>query len=131
MVVRGDCVGPVGAGIFKTDPITDQTRSPVNTLHSICGVIVILTFPIAATLAVRSLLYIPAWKASQGLLIFGTALAWVGMVIYFASVISARIKDPKAGEKGGPIVYMGWPNRFNVLTYIFWIMMIAVTALQA
>jgi len=63
-----------------------------------CGTIVILTFPIAATLAVTSLLHNPLWSASRGLLIFGIVLVWIGMVAYFASIILARIKDPKAGE---------------------------------
>ena len=58
----------VGAGIFKTNPITENTPNPVNTIHTICGAIVILTFPIAATLAVGSLLHNPLWSASHGLL---------------------------------------------------------------
>ncbi len=119
-----------GAGIFKTDPITNDTNSLVNTIHKLCGVIVILTFPIAATLAVASLLQAPLWSASRSLLIFATLLAWIGMVVYFSTVIRARIKDPKAGEPGGPIVYMGWPNRFNVITYILWIVIVAATALS-
>ena len=119
-----------GAGIFKTNPITENTPNRVNTIHTICGAIVILTFPIAATLAVRSLLHNPPWSASQGQLIFGTVLAWIGVVAYFASIIISRTKDPKAGEAGHPPVYMGWPNRFNVVTYIIWIIIIAETALR-
>src|SRR5450759_4468853 len=114
-----------GAGIFKTEPITDYTHRLVNTIHKLCGRIVILTFPIAATLAVRSLLYNPLWSAYQGLLIFGIVLAWIGVVAYFATIIISRIKDPKVGEVGGPHVYMGWPNRFNVVTYIIWIIITA------
>lgn len=119
-----------GAGIFKTDPITDQTSSSVNVIHKICGTIVILTFPIATTIAVGNLLQSPLWSAYQRLLILGTALAWIGMIAYFFSIISARIKDPKAGEAGGPPINMGWPNRFNVVTYIIWTIVVAVTALQ-
>ena len=119
-----------GAGIFKTDPITDDTRSLVNTIHKLCGMIVILTFPIAATLAVRSLLYNPLWSAYQGLLIFGIILAWIGLVAYFTTIIISRIKDPQAGAVGGPHVYMGWPNRFNVVTYILWIIITAAIALR-
>ena len=119
-----------GAGIFKTDPITNDTNSPVNIIHKICGTIVIFTFPIAATLAAVSLLHNPLWLAYRGLLIPGTVLAWVGMVSFFASIIIARIKDPKAGEAGGPHIYMGWPNRFNVVTYIVWSIIITVTALR-
>lgn len=120
----------IGAGIFKTDPITNNTNSLVNTIHKVCGTIVILTFPIAATLAVTSLLHNPQWSAYRGLLILGVVLAWIGLVVYFASVTVARIKDPKAGEVGGPHVLMGWPNRFNVVTYIILIYILAVIALR-
>ena len=119
-----------GAGIFKTNPITENTPNRINTIHTICGAIVILTFPIAATLAVRSLLHNSLWSAYQGLLIFGIVLAWIGVVTYFATIIISRTKDPKAGETGHPPVYMGWPNRFNVVTYIIWIIIIAATALR-
>jgi hypothetical protein len=57
-------------------------------------------------------------------------LIWIGMIAYFASVTIARIKNPKAGEPDGPHVYMGWPNRFNVVAYIIWILIIAGTALH-
>jgi hypothetical protein len=120
----------VGAGIFKTDPITQQTSSPTNVIHTLCGTVVILTFPIAATLAVHSLLQDPAWAAHAAWLVAATVLIWAGMLVYFASVIRARLKDPTAGSRGGPKVLMGWPNRFNVLTYLIWIMIVAATALQ-
>jgi hypothetical protein len=117
-----------GAGVFKTNPITDRTPSWVNTLHTLCGSIVILTFPIAATLAVTGLLHGGSWSMYQGPLILGTALVWIGMVVFFASIIVARVKDPSAGEPGGPLVYQGWPNRFMVVTYIVWIILVAATA---
>ena len=119
-----------GAGVFKTDPITNDTNNWVNIIHKICGTIVILTFPIAATLAVRSLLNNLLWSAHQGLLIFGIVFAWIGVVTYFTTIIISRTKDPKAGEAGHPPIYMGWPNRFNVVTYIIWIIIIAMIALQ-
>jgi hypothetical protein len=119
-----------GAGIFKTDPITADTGSWINIIHKICGTIVILTFPIATTLAVRSLLHNPLWSAYQSLLIFGILLTWIGVVVYFAAIIISRIKDPKVGEAGHPPVYMGWPNRFDVVTYITWIIIAAGIALH-
>lgn len=125
----------VGAGIFKTNPITENTPNPVNTIHTICGAIVILTFPVAATLALRSLLHNPLWSASQGLLIFGTILAWIGVVAYFASIIISGIVHPStvkssSAENYGPHVLQGWPNRFMVVTYIIWLIIIAETALR-
>jgi hypothetical protein len=118
-----------GAGIFKTDPITDTTPNLVNTIHTLCGAIVILTFPIAATLAVSSLLHNQLWSASRSVLIFGTVLAWIGIVAFFASIIISRVIDPSAGRVG-PHIYLGWPNRFMVVTYIVWIIIIAVTTFQ-
>ena len=124
-----------GAGIFKTNPITENTPNRVNTIHTICGAIVILTFPIAATLAVRSLLHNPLWSASHGQLIFGTVLAWIGVVAYFASIIISGIINPSAVKnpsvgRDGPHVYQGWPNRFMVVTYIIWLIIIAKTAMR-
>lgn len=119
-----------GAGVFKTDPITDLTPGVVNTLHQVSGAIVIFSFPIAATLAISSLLHSPAWSANQCLLIAGAGLTWIGLIAFMASIIVARIKDPSAGEPGGPRVYQGWPNRFTVVTYIIWIILVASTALR-
>jgi hypothetical protein len=118
-----------GAGIFKTDPITENTPNWVNTIHAVCGAIVILTFPIAATLAVRSLLHNQLWSASRSQVIFGTVLTWVGLAAFFASIIISRIIDPSAGRVG-PHVYLGWPNRIMVVTYVVWLIIIAGAALR-
>ena len=118
-----------GAGIFKTNAITDNTSNPANTLHALCGAIVILTFPIAATLVRGSLLQNNPWQMARGQLTFGTVLAWLGMVSFFASIIISRIIDPSAGRVG-PRVYLGWPNRFMVLTYIIWLILVANTAVR-
>ena len=118
-----------GAGIFKTNPITDDTPSWVNTLHALCGAVVILTFPVAATLAVRSLLHNRLWLASQNLLIAGTAVVWLAMVAFFASIMISRRMNPSAGRVG-PHIYLGWPNRLMVVAYAAWIILIAATALR-
>ena len=118
-----------GAGIFKTDPITAQTARLTNRLHQLCGAVVILTFPIAATLSSVSLMKNPVWMPARGLLILGIVLVWLGVIIYFATIFLARSKNPKAGE-GGSRIYMGWPNRFNVVTYILWLFIVAASAIH-
>jgi Protein of unknown function (DUF998) len=118
-----------GAGIFKTNAMTDNTPSTANTLHTLSGAIVILTFPIAATLLRNGLLLNNTWAAAQSPLTFGTVLVWLGMVSFFASIIISRIIDPSAGRVG-PKVYLGWPNRFMVFTYVIWIIIVAYNALQ-
>ncbi len=119
----------VGAGIFKTNPITDTTPNLVNTIHTLCGTIVILTFPIATTLAATSLLTIGSWWAGKGWLIAATVLVWVGLVAYLGITIISVIKDPTAG-RGGPHVYSGWPNRFLAVAYITWLVIVAGVALR-
>jgi hypothetical protein len=119
-----------GAGIFKTDPITEIGTGIVHRIHTLCGTVVILTFPIAATLARHSLLKNASWLPWQGWLTFATILAWAGMASFFATIIITRVKDPAAGTKGGSIVYQGWPNRFLVVTYIVWLIIVAVAALH-
>jgi hypothetical protein len=118
-----------GAGIFKTDPITEITNNPVNTLHTLCGAIVILTFPTAATLVKNSLLQNSAWMAAQGQLTFGTFLIWFGMISFFASIIISRMIHAST-ERIGPKVYLGWPNRFMVITYVVWLMIVANHAIH-
>ena len=118
-----------GAGIFKTDPITDLTRSLANTLHTIFGALTILTFPFAATVTIHSLLERTIWQSVQGWLIFGTVLVWIGLVAYFASIIISRRLDPSAGRVG-PKIYQGWPNRFMAVTYVIWLIIIAGNALR-
>jgi hypothetical protein len=119
-----------GAGIFKTNPITENTPNLVNTIHTICGAIVILTFPIAASLVVNSLLKNYLWLAGEGQLIFVTVLAWIGMVAYFSSIIISGIKNPAtvkspSAEKFGPHVQQGWPNRIMVVIYMIWLITVA------
>ena len=46
--------GVFGAGIFKPNPITETASNLPNALHTLCGAIVILTFPIASSLVGRS-----------------------------------------------------------------------------
>lgn len=117
-----------GAGIFKTNPITDNTPNWVNLIHGLCGAIVILTFPITATLAAGGLLHNSAWSTHKTPLILVTVLTWIGMVAFFASIIISRRRDPAAGSFG-PHVYLGWPNRFMVVTYVAWIITVAAIAL--
>lgn len=54
-----------GAGIFKTNAITDPTTSTANRLHALCGAIVIMTFPIAASLVAGSLARNQEWATDR------------------------------------------------------------------
>jgi Protein of unknown function (DUF998) len=118
-----------GAGIFKTNAITDRTPSLENTLHTICGVVVILTFPIAATLGAVSLSRDAGWP-SGGLLGLATAFTWVGLVAFLASSIWAGSKSRSAGRVGNPDVRVGWQNRFMVVAYSVWVVVMSAASLR-
>jgi hypothetical protein len=119
-----------GAGILKTNAITDRTSSQENTLHAICGAVVILSFPIAATLVAVSLFRGAGWSASRGLLILATALTWVGLVAFLASNIWAGSRSISAERVGNPDVRVGWQNRFMVVTYAVWVVVVSAASLR-
>jgi hypothetical protein len=119
----------VGAGIFKTNAITDNSTSRDSTIHTLCGSIVILTFPIAASLVAGNLVQSPFWASYKASVILFTILNWLGMIGFFASIIWSRRKDPSAGRVG-PKVLLGWPNRIMVVIYNVWVIMLAVCVIQ-
>lgn len=116
-----------GAGIFKTNPITDTAVSTANTLHTLCGALVILTFPIAASLVARSLTRSQEWAAARRRLFWATVLVWVSQLAFFASIIVSNAINPGAGRVG-PQIFLGWPNRFNVFVYVTWLIIVALHA---
>jgi hypothetical protein len=118
-----------GAGIFVTNPITDNTVSTANSLHTLCGAFVIMTFPIAASLIAFSLARQPEWTALRRWLLWGTLLLWFGQVAFFASIPLSGAINPSAGRVG-PQVFLGWPNRFMVLVYVIWLIIVALHALR-
>ena len=118
-----------GAGIFKTNAITDTTPSTANSLHTLCGAFVILTFPIVASLVARSLARNPEWITPRQRLLWVTLLVWFSMFAFFGSIIISSAVNPSAGRVG-PEVLLGWPNRFMVVTYAIWLITVASRALQ-
>ena len=114
-----------GAGIFVTNAITDTTPSTANTLHTLCGAFVILTFPIASSLVVGSLRRNEEWNATRRHLFWVEILVWLSMFAFFGSIIVSTAINPSAGRVG-PEVYLGWPNRFLVAVYNVWLITIAV-----
>ena len=121
-------IAMIGAGVFKTNPITENKPNPTNTIHTFCGSLVILTFPIAATLVTTSLLHDALWLAAKGKMIPGLILVWLGMILFFASIIISRMIHHSAG-RNGPDIYLGWPNRFLVVAYNVWLILVGTSAI--
>lgn len=113
-----------GAGMFKTNAITEPATSTAHNLHALCGAIVILTFPIVASLISGTLSRNQAWAHARSQLLWATLLVWFGQLAFFGSIIVSRIINPSAGRVG-PEVYLGWPNRFLVVVYVAWLIIVA------
>ena len=116
-----------GAGIFVTNAITDTTTSTANSLHTLCGAFVIMTFPIASSLVVGSLARNEEWSAARRQQFWMEILVWFSMFAFFGSIIISTAINPSAGRVG-PEVYLGWPNRLLVVIYNIWLITIAVNA---
>ncbi|CAG1016002.1 hypothetical protein ANAEL_05432 [Anaerolineales bacterium] len=114
-----------GAGIFVTNAITDPPTSTAHTLHALCGAFVILTFPIASALVVGSLAKSTEWASVRHHLLWVELLVWLSMFAFFGSIIVSRAINPAAGRVG-PDVFLGWPNRFMVVVYHVWLIVIAL-----
>lgn len=121
--VIGLCL--IGAGIFRTDPIMEVSSNFRNVIHSVCGSVVILTFPIVATIAFTAYSRENLWN-TPGYLLVATVFTWIGLLGFFASIAISRRRDPTAGRTG-PTVYLGWPNRIMVLFYVIWILVASMS----
>ncbi len=117
-------VAMIAAGIFRTNAITDNTVSLDDTLHALCGAIVIMTFPIAASLVGRSLARNAKWTQARGWLLWGTLFCWLSLLVFFGSIVVSGLIHPGVG-RAGPQVYLGWPNRLMVLMYSVWMIVVA------
>ena len=122
-------VALLGAGVFYTNAITDSTPRIANTLHSICGAIVIFTFPITAVIMSRKLGQLTVLASNRRALTAMALLTCLGVIVFFGSIIVSKAIDPAAGRVG-PNVYLGWPNRLMVLLYHFWILYVAALVLR-
>ena len=113
----------IGAAIFITDPITTPANAFTTSgnLHNLCGAIVILGFPIAITLIGRSLSVNQAWASIRRRIPWITIMVWSGLLVFYGSYIIFMM-----GKSGiGPDVLIGWPNRYLIVVYILWVMIVA------
>ena len=113
----------IGAGIFITDPITAPANAGTTAglLHSVCGMSFIFGLPVVATLICWGLAHDAAVIAERRQLIFITALPWLGLLAFFGAII---IFAPSVNGYG-PEALIGWPNRFMVVAYTAWLMIVA------
>jgi hypothetical protein len=119
--------GLIIAAIFTTDPLT-ASHNELTThgnLHGL-GAALGTGFPIAAALIGWSLARNRAWSSARRSLLWSAGLAWIGFLVFTLSML---VMFPDHGTFG-PDVLIGWPNRFMMLAYSTWLMVVAWRAAQ-
>lgn len=114
------------AGIFVTDPITvsEDAHTMSGNLHSLGGTLG-MAMPFAALFICISLAKNKNWASAKRSIIWVTVLALIGFLLAFGS-LGAILSQ--SGGKFGPDVLVGWPNRFEVLAYCIWLLVVAKQA---
>jgi hypothetical protein len=115
------------AAIFTTDPITTNPDAMTTSgqLHSLGGTLG-FAMPFASVLVSWSLARHPAWSSARQPLLWAAGLTAIG---FLASIVSLMTLIPGDGHFG-PDVPVGWPLRFEIVTYCVWLIVTAWQALQ-
>lgn len=124
-----NALGMTMGAVFITDPITaaQDAMTTHGHLHGWGGMIVILSFPLAASLMSRSLARNPMWAMARPALGWLAVLAWVSLAVFIVSLGTGL-----GSHQGvfGPSVQIGWPNRVLIVVYSLWLMTVAWNALR-
>jgi hypothetical protein len=116
------------AAVFTTDPITvsEDAVTTEGALHNVGGTLGIAQ-PFAAALVGWKLAGNPAWSSAKRPLLWATGLALLAFVVSF---VSLGVMVSQSGGEFGPDVPVGWPNRFEIVAYSVWLMVVARHALR-
>lgn len=126
--LAGLVIGAAGlalAGAFTTDPITSSAPPTTSgTLHALGGTLG-MGMPIAVGFLSVALARHPAWRSARRPLIATAALGLVGFVV---SAASLGILLTRSEGRFGPDVPVGWPTRFEIATFVAWLVTVASCA---
>lgn len=119
--------GMVLGGVAVSDPIT-ATSEEVTThgsLHGLAAMVGIPAFPVAAGLVARGLTRGTGWPGSRRTLWIATVGTWVGLAQMFAAM---AVLLPANDGVFGPDTPIGWPNRLLIVSYVAWLLVVAIPA---
>jgi hypothetical protein len=95
----------------------------ISTLHTLAGVIVIFSIPIATTIYASRLKKTALWASRRSFLTWGQVSTWFAFSLYMGATIVLGIV---AGTKKD--IPIGWPNRIMMAIYCVWIMALSWNA---
>ena len=116
------------AGIFTTDPITADKDSVTTSgmLHSLGGTLGI-AMPFATIFISWTLYRNPNWVSMKRSVLGSAILVLVGFLV---ASISLGVLLTQNNGVFGPEVPVGYPTRFEALTYCVWIMVVTRQAIS-
>lgn len=130
LVVAG--IGEAMGGLFDIN----------HPLHGLAAMIGIPTFPIAAMLISVSLSRIGSWSDARKTLLWTANLTWISVLLLAGTFILMIVTYTRAGGDmtassttvttlpPGVIALVGWANRFLVIAYNVWVMVVASRTTQ-
>jgi len=118
-------IGFALAALFPSDPITASadeatTRGQLHNLGAMLGG----NIPVAALLLAWRLPRDPVWRSARRSLWLAAAVAWLGQIVFVASLATMLPADGRLG----PDVLIGWPNRLMIVAYCACLMIVASRA---
>ena len=130
LIVAG--IGEVMGGLFDIN----------HPLHGLAALIGIPTFPIAAMLISVSLSRTPPWSDVRKALLWTANLTWISVLLMAGTFIIMIVTFTQVGGDmtadattvttlpSGVIALVGWANRFLVIIYNVWVMVVASRTAQ-
>ncbi|MBC7827883.1 MAG: DUF998 domain-containing protein [Chitinophagaceae bacterium] len=118
--------GLIIAGIFTTDPITAKAdeHTTSGSLHNIGGMLG-MAMPFASLFTSWALIRNKSWTSAKRPILWATILT---LVAFLFALVSIGAMLSQSGGQFGPQTQVGWSNRFEVLTYCIWLMIVASRA---
>jgi hypothetical protein len=127
-----------GVGIFKTDQMAITTipnppppvvPSTTGMLHIMCGSSALFLLPFAALCINFSLAFKnPAYKTSKKTLIWSGILPIIGLIGFITHTVIYLL--PLGDYAYGPEVPLGYPVRLLFLSYMIWLITVAVQVIK-
>ena len=129
--------GKIGLGFLVAAGVGEAMASVFDIshpLHGLAGMIGILSLPVAAMLISVSLSGSAAWSVARKAILWTANLTWISVVLMAASFILLIVTYTQAGGEmtsqvtalpSGVIAVVGWANRFLIIAYCVWVMIVA------
>ena len=92
-----------------------------HNLHGLAAMIGIPSLPIAAVLISVSLGRNASWTSARRLLIWTAILTWVSLILMNVGIFTGFSQTGEAL----PGAWFGWANRFLIVAYTIWLMVVA------